>query len=95
MTIENPLFRPLELPSGVILKNRIAKSAMSDSLGDGTGHPTKVQNRLYRHWAEGALRFQLSAKCRGILDMRKSPAILCLMRRLIWSGFVPLHGKDR
>ncbi|MEM9763821.1 MAG: oxidoreductase, partial [Pseudomonadota bacterium] len=39
------LFQPLELPCGVILKNRIAKSAMSDSLGNGGGDPTDVQIR--------------------------------------------------
>ncbi|MDG2285356.1 MAG: oxidoreductase, partial [Alphaproteobacteria bacterium] len=45
------LFEPLELPCGVTLKNRIAKSAMSGSLGDGTGHPTAEQIRLYQRWA--------------------------------------------
>lgn len=47
------LFQPLELPCGVVLKNRIAKSAMSDSLGDGAGNPTNAQIRLYERWAEG------------------------------------------
>jgi 2,4-dienoyl-CoA reductase-like NADH-dependent reductase (Old Yellow Enzyme family) len=28
---------------------------MSDSLGDGTGHPTAEQYRLYQRWAEGGL----------------------------------------
>jgi len=42
------LFEPLKLPCGVTLKDRIAKSAMSDSLGDGTGHPTVEQIRLYQ-----------------------------------------------
>lgn len=41
------LFEPFCLPCGVILKNRVAKSAMSDSLGDGTGHPTSEEVRLY------------------------------------------------
>ena len=40
MKQKEALFQPLELPCGVVLKNRIAKSAMSDSLGDGIGHPT-------------------------------------------------------
>ncbi len=44
---------PLELPCGARLKNRMAKSAMSDSLGDGAGNPTDVQARLYERWAEG------------------------------------------
>jgi 2,4-dienoyl-CoA reductase-like NADH-dependent reductase (Old Yellow Enzyme family) len=47
------LFRSLTLPCGIVLKNRIAKSAMSDSLGDGCGNPTARQIRLYERWAEG------------------------------------------
>ncbi|MEM7378957.1 MAG: oxidoreductase [Pseudomonadota bacterium] len=46
---------PLELPCGAVLKNRIAKSAMSDSLGDGQGDPTAAQMRLYERWAEGGV----------------------------------------
>lgn len=52
---KDPLFAPLELPCGVVQKNRIVKSAMSDSLGDGTGHPTSDQIRLYQRWAHGGL----------------------------------------
>jgi len=40
------LFQPLELPCSIVLKNRIAKSAMSDSLADGGGNPTDAQIRL-------------------------------------------------
>ncbi|MDM5147703.1 NADH:flavin oxidoreductase/NADH oxidase family protein [Candidatus Persebacteraceae bacterium Df01] len=43
----------LKLPCGAIFKNRLAKSAMSDSLGNGEGDPTKAQIRLYERWAEG------------------------------------------
>ena len=42
----------LELPCGTILKNRLAKSPMSDSLADGEGNPTETQIRLYERWAE-------------------------------------------
>ena len=47
------LGQPLELPCGVTLKNRLVKSAMSDSLGDGTGNPTDEQIRLYERWGRG------------------------------------------
>lgn len=47
------LDQTLELPCGVVLKNRIVKSAMSDSLGDGRGSPSKEQIRLYERWALG------------------------------------------
>ncbi|RBW42623.1 oxidoreductase [Psychromonas sp. B3M02] len=51
----NMLSQPLNLPCGVVLKNRIVKSAMSDSLADGQGNPTDAQARLYEKWAEGGV----------------------------------------
>lgn len=53
------LGQPLALPCGVRLKNRLVKSAMSDSLGDGAGNPTEVQMRLYERWAEGGAALSL------------------------------------
>lgn len=53
------LGRPLELPCGVRLKNRLIKSAMSDSLGNGEGNPTAAQMRLYERWAEGGAALSL------------------------------------
>ena len=47
------LAQPLDLPCGERLKNRMIKSAMSDSLGDGAGSPTAGQIRLYERWAQG------------------------------------------
>ncbi|MEM9063086.1 MAG: oxidoreductase [Pseudomonadota bacterium] len=62
------LARPLELPCGVSLKNRMIKSAMSDSLGDGAGNPTETQMRLYERWAEGGAALSL------IGEVQTSPA---------------------
>ena len=39
----------------MVLKNRLAKAPMSDSLGDGQGNPTEAQIRLYERWAEGGV----------------------------------------
>lgn len=50
---------PLELPCGVVLKNRLVKSPMSDSLGDGVGNPTEAQVRLYERWAKGGVALSL------------------------------------
>lgn len=55
----NLLGQPLDLPCGVRLKNRMVKSAMSDSLGDGIGNPTEAQMRLYERWAEGGAALSL------------------------------------
>lgn len=47
------LARPLDLPCGMRLKNRLVKAAMSDGFGDGTGQPGPGQARLYARWARG------------------------------------------
>lgn len=49
------LQKSLQLPCGVVIKNRLAKSAMSDSLGNGEGNPTNEQIRLYEKWACGGI----------------------------------------
>lgn len=57
--INSILAHSLELPCGAVLKNRIVKSAMSDSLGDGEGNPTDIQMRLYEKWAYGGVALSL------------------------------------
>ncbi len=39
-SLADTLGKPLKLPCGVVLKNRMVKAAMSDSPGDGQGNPT-------------------------------------------------------
>ena len=72
------LFNVLELPCGVVLKNRIAKSAMSDSLGDGTGHPTSEQNRLYQRWADGGLAISIIGEVQATSNYAEKPSNLVL-----------------
>ncbi len=72
------LFQPLELPCGTILKNRIVKSAMSDSLGDGCGNPTDAQIRLYERWAEGGLAVSIIGEVQGNPNFAEKPGNLVL-----------------
>jgi len=72
------LFEPLDLPCSVTLKNRIVKSAMSDSLGDGTGHPTDQQIRLYQRWAEGGVALSIIGEFQGSADYAEKPGNLVL-----------------
>lgn len=44
---------PLKLPCGAELKNRLAKAAMTEGLGDATNRATPALETLYRRWAEG------------------------------------------
>ena len=43
----------LALPSGATLPNRLAKSAMSEGLGDASGHADERLVRLYGRWSDG------------------------------------------
>ena len=72
------LFQPLELPCGVVLKNRIVKSAMSDSLGDGCGNPTDAQIRLYERWADGGVAASIIGEVQGTPHYAEKPGNLVL-----------------
>ena len=68
----------LELPCGVILKNRMVKSPMSDSLADGEGNPTEPQIRLYERWAEGGVGLSLIGEVQGDARYPEKPGNLVL-----------------
>ena len=90
------LFKPLELPCGVILKNRIGKSAMSDSLGDGTGHPTDEQNRLYQRWATGGVAVSIIGEVQATPGYAEKPGNLVLNAASDLAEFRKLaeHGSE-
>ncbi len=70
---------PFELPCGVSLKNRLIKSAMSDSLGDGEGNPTETQMRLYERWAEGGAALSLIGEVQADPRYPEKPGNLVLV----------------
>jgi 2,4-dienoyl-CoA reductase-like NADH-dependent reductase (Old Yellow Enzyme family) len=49
------LNQPLRLPNGSVLRNRLAKAAMSETLGSYDNRPTMDLMRLYRRWAASGL----------------------------------------
>ena len=85
---------PLELPCGVVLKNRLVKAAMSDSLRDGAGDPTDEQIELYRRWARGGAAMSLIGEVQVDPAYPEKPGNLvlgprsddALLRRLAASG---------
>lgn len=88
------LAAPLELPCGVVLKNRLVKAAMSDSLGDGAGDPTDEQIELYRLWARGGAAMSLVGEVQVDPAYPEKPGNLVLgprsddarLRRLVGAG---------
>lgn len=75
----NLLARALDLPCGVSLKNRLIKSAMSDSLGNGEGNPTTAQMRLYERWVEGGTALSLIGEVQVEPGYPEKPGNLVLM----------------
>lgn len=53
MSTSQPLAEPLTLPSGLVLKNRLAKAAMSENLADVEGTPTDALVTLYERLGRG------------------------------------------
>ena len=78
MVNDSVLKSPLELPCGTILKNRLAKSPMSDSLADGEGNPTETQIRLYERWAEGGAALSFVGEVQGDFRFPEKPGNLVL-----------------
>jgi 2,4-dienoyl-CoA reductase-like NADH-dependent reductase (Old Yellow Enzyme family) len=46
------LNEPLNLPCGAVLRNRIAKAAMTEGLADAFNRPTHAHPNLYRRWSK-------------------------------------------
>ena len=72
------LGQSLQLPCGVVLKNRMVKAAMSDSLGDGQGDATDAQSRLYERWAQGGVALSLIGEVQGTPHYPEKPGNLVL-----------------
>jgi len=51
----NLLKQPLHLPNGSVLRNRLAKAAMSETLGTYDNRPTNGLVQLYRRWGTSGL----------------------------------------
>lgn len=77
-TSDQILRKSLELPCGAIVKNRIAKSPMSDSLANGEGNPTEEQIRLYERWAEGGVGLSIIGEVQGDPRFPEKPGNLVL-----------------
>lgn len=47
------LNRPLTLPCGAVLENRVAKGAMTEGLADANDNPSERHETLYGRWSDG------------------------------------------
>jgi 2,4-dienoyl-CoA reductase-like NADH-dependent reductase (Old Yellow Enzyme family) len=78
MSRDTPLSRPLELPCGLEISNRIAKAAMTEGLADLDGEHAGLAGeriaRLYKTWAKGGAGLQLTGNIMVDGRYRERPA---------------------
>ncbi|MCZ8235218.1 MAG: NADH:flavin oxidoreductase/NADH oxidase family protein [Inhella sp.] len=73
-----PLFAPLVLPNGQVLKNRLAKAAMEESMAEPGQLPGVPLQRLYRRWADGGAGLLITGNVMVAPDAMTGPGGLVL-----------------
>ena len=73
-----PLFASLTLPNGQVLKNRLAKAAMEESMAEPGQLPGASMQRLYRRWAEGGAGLLITGNVMVAPDAMTGPGGLVL-----------------
>ncbi len=74
--VADRLGEPVELRCGLVLRNRLAKAAMSDVLGDGAGNVTDDQVTLYERWADGGIALSIIGEVQIDRGFPESPGNL-------------------
>ncbi len=82
------LASPLTLPCGVVIPNRICKSAMTEGIADSNDHATEKHVNLYKSWSEGGAGLHISGNI--MVDHRylERPGNVVVQDK---SGFAQLH----
>jgi 2,4-dienoyl-CoA reductase-like NADH-dependent reductase (Old Yellow Enzyme family) len=58
--VRDPLARPFTMPCGVVLKNRLCKTAMTEGLGDAQLRASPEHARLYAAWGAGGAAINIT-----------------------------------
>lgn len=67
------LYAPLTLPCGATIRNRIAKSAMTEGLADQLGRATEAHVHLYKAWADGGAGLLITGNVQVDIDHLERP----------------------
>jgi 2,4-dienoyl-CoA reductase-like NADH-dependent reductase (Old Yellow Enzyme family) len=96
------LARPLKLPCGATLPNRLAKAAMTEGLATPQGLPTPELERLYGLWSDGGAGMLLSGNIQVDRDHLERPGNVVIdsapdeeMRSALarWAESATRHGN--
>ena len=74
------LAKPLTLPCGTFITNRIGKSAITEGLATPVGVPTPKLERLYGLWSDGGAGLLLSGNIQVDADHLERPGNVIIDR---------------
>ncbi len=78
--MSDSLARPLSLPCGATIGNRLAKAAMTEGLADPDGVPTAALDQLYGLWSDGGAGLLLSGNIQVDGDHLERPGNVIIDR---------------
>ncbi|WP_337880095.1 NADH:flavin oxidoreductase/NADH oxidase family protein [Rheinheimera sp.] len=98
------LFKSLNLPSGVLLQNRLVKAAMEENMAASGQNPSAALIELYQRWAEGGCgllisgnvmvsRTALTGPGGVVLDVYSDMALFKRWAQSVQSGAGQQHGS--
>lgn len=76
--MSDPLQQPLTLPCGAVLRNRLAKAAMTEGLADERLRATERHCRLYRLWSEGGAGLLITGNVQIDRRVLERPGNVCV-----------------
>lgn len=107
MSTEDALAQPFTLPCGVVLPNRLCKSAMTEGLGDAQLRATPEHARLYAAWGAGGVglnitgnvmvdRFVIERPGNVAIDITHPPSVDANARERLraWAEAGTAHGAQ-
>jgi 2,4-dienoyl-CoA reductase-like NADH-dependent reductase (Old Yellow Enzyme family) len=89
------LAQPLNLPCGAVLRNRLAKAAMTEGLASPQGIPTPELERLYGLWSDGGASLLLSGNIQVDADHLERPGNVVIDREPDQAGAEALASWAR
>ncbi len=86
---------PLTLPCGAVLRNRIAKAAMTEGIADPRNHATARHETLYRTWSSGGSGLLITGNIQVDRRYLERPGNVAIEQDLAEEGFEALSAYAR
>lgn len=87
------LQKSFKLPTGAVLKNRIAKSALSEGIAEVNGRPSEALFKLYERWGKGGAGLLISGNVMVDKDHLVNPNVMIAEEENFLESYTTLANK--